>query len=129
MSTKRCLCAVVLAMFWVMSSTSAWALDWTIQTVDSDGWVGEYTSLALDSSGNPHISYSGGDDLKYAAFNGSTWTTQTVDSNGEVGWDTSLALDSNGNPSISYWDHTNYDLKYAAFNGSAWTTQSPKSVQ
>ncbi|MCK5559179.1 MAG: hypothetical protein KAJ51_01240, partial [Thermoplasmata archaeon] len=30
---------------------------WNISTVDSSGWVGEYTSIALDASNQPHISY------------------------------------------------------------------------
>jgi hypothetical protein len=39
---------------------------WSIQTVDSTpGCYQDYTSLALDSSGRPHISHSGCGDLMY----------------------------------------------------------------
>ncbi len=107
---------------WVRGPKGFWF--WNIQTVDSSGYV-YYTSLALDSSGNPHISYTnytnpGDVDLKYAKWTGSTWSIQTVDS-GYMGYDdTSLALDSSGNPHISYYNATNGDLKYAKWNGSAW---------
>ncbi|MBI2877929.1 MAG: hypothetical protein HYY20_13720 [Candidatus Tectomicrobia bacterium] len=41
---------------------------WRTFTVDSAGWVGEYTSIALDGSGAAHISYLDGTNvnLKYA---------------------------------------------------------------
>ena len=90
-----------------------------IVTVDSLGSVGEFTSLALDGSGNPRISYHGNSNLKYASCDtgcdvAGNWTVITVDSSAsDVGEFTSLALDSSGNPRISYKDATNNDLKYA----------------
>ena len=95
---------------------------WHIETVDSAAMVGEYTSIALDSSDRPHISYWGeaNDGLKYAYFNGSSWDIETVDSAGFAGYYTSIALDSDNNPHISYWDGSNDDLKYAYYNGSSW---------
>ena len=96
-----------------------------ITTVDSVGEVGHFSSLALDSASNPHISYfdSTNCDLKYASWNGFSWVIETVDSEGNVGDCCSLALDSNGNPHISYFDSLNNDLKYAVKDGSGWNIQ------
>jgi len=97
---------------------------WTVDTVDSDG-VGQYTSLALDSHGVPHISYldAANKDVMYAVRSSTGWTLETVDSSGTVGeYYTAIAVDSVGSPHITYFDTTNGDLKYAVKSGDSWQT-------
>jgi 20S proteasome alpha/beta subunit len=92
----------------------------TITTIDSDGNVGRYTSIAIGDNGYPVISYYDftNDDLKVAACTTAdctgTPTITTVDSDGNVGRYTSIAIGNGGNPVISHWDFTNDDLKVAA---------------
>lgn len=90
---------------------------WHIEVVENGGsrYIGAYSSLALDASGQPHIAYAdqNADDLKYAWRDGTKWRVETVDSAGRVGTHLSLALDDVGQPHISYYDSTNRDLKYA----------------
>ena len=104
-----------------------WA-GWEIEIVDSAEYVGNFTSIALDTNNYPHISYrdSTNYDLKYAKWTGASWSIQTVDKAGDVGNCTSIALDTNNYPHISYLDFTN--LKYAKWTGSSWNVQTPDSA-
>ncbi|MHC4478669.1 MAG: hypothetical protein ACYTEL_23795 [Planctomycetota bacterium] len=93
---------------------------WNFLVVDSGG-AGRTNSLALDSKGYPHISYSG--SLKYANWTGTSWNIATVDGTAGTGSHNSIALDGNDYPHISYYDSNAHDLKYAKWTGSMWDVQ------
>ncbi|HKZ93006.1 MAG TPA: hypothetical protein VJ249_00295 [Candidatus Bathyarchaeia archaeon] len=108
---------------------------WYTAPIDSDGFVGRDTSIALDSSGSPHIRYfnwtSG--DLKYATWTdaGPGWSIETVDSGSEdVGGSggRSIDLDSGGNPHISYIGPSYQGLKYATKSGGTWSIDTVDSA-
>jgi hypothetical protein len=88
-----------------------------VVTLDAGGNVGQYTSLALDGSGNPVLSYhdaaNGG--LRVARCTSPTCAggprIEVPDADGSGGRYTSLALDSSGNPVISYFDSAMASLK------------------
>src|SRR3990170_2826158 len=64
---------------------------WQYETVDNSPGVGQYASIAIDSSNKVHIGYYGADNLKYATNASGVWVTSTIDSTGGVGQYTSIA--------------------------------------
>lgn len=95
----------------------------SIATVDVVGRTGLYSSMALDASGNPVISYY--DRIRFALrlvhcndadCAGQDETPLTVDATSATGQYTSLVLDASGNPVIAYYDTINDDLRLAHRN-------------
>jgi hypothetical protein len=111
--------AVFVTLMLPSAAQPASALTWTVEVVDSLGYVGKFPSIAIDADGFPHISYRNKDSevngsLKYAVKTASgAWLIEEPDTVGNVGRHTSLALDAGGLPHISYFDESNLDLKYA----------------
>ena len=103
---------------------------WVSMSVDEVGHGSQYTSIAVDTSGNAHISYfeSVNGDLKYVTNASGSWVTTTVDSAGDVGAYNSIALDTAGKAYISYYDLTNFSLKYATNASGNWVTTTVDSA-
>ncbi|UCE26557.1 MAG: hypothetical protein JSW52_09415 [Candidatus Coatesbacteria bacterium] len=94
------------------------AFGWEVETID-DKSIDE-VSIALDSSGDPHIlyvedSYNGG-ALKYAWRDNSKWNTEVIYTEDErrvYVMDPSIAVSPPGLPYVTYYNYREGSLKYA----------------
>jgi len=92
--------------------------NWRTEMVDQ---AGKFTSIAADTDGNIHLSYSDGEDIKYAFRPQgvrSKWFTMAIDGGDKY---TNLTLDSTGHPHICY---TVRVVRYAHWDGSQWRKES-----
>ena len=102
-------------------------LQWNITTVESEGDVGTYSSIAVDGNGHAHISYydAGQTRLRFANNSSGDWVATTVDENNDVGMYTSLALDSSNGIHIAYHQaDCGYALKYAHVGKALWVIET-----
>jgi hypothetical protein len=90
---------------------------WSIETVDSAGFVGAYTSIALDSAGYPHISYFNftGGDLKYAFILG---TPTIVTLQGKLTDSTTGSPVQTGSMRVTIKDSRGFQVWQNTFNNS-----------
>lgn len=115
--------AMLIGIYAFPRATPAYV--WDKQPVAQYGDQGLDNSIALDSSGQPHISfrefdyYNLTDNLKFASWDGIAWHVEFVDSTGDVGFASSLSLNRFDQPTITYHD-SNLNLKYAKRNNSGW---------
>ncbi len=110
----------VLLYFLILLQACEYSPKWQTEMVDGENSsVGKFTSLALDSNGNPHITYYDEDNkkLKYAHKDMNGWHTETVGNTEDAGV---IAVDSNNIPHISYRDSSNKYLKYGYRDSEGW---------
>jgi hypothetical protein len=93
----------IILLSMLLSYNQAWGT-WMIDTIEatkSFELLDSPSSMALDSSGNPHIVY-GGDHLYHAFFDGAAWHTEIIDRTPGVGTQASVAIDGDDHLHILY---------------------------
>jgi len=108
------------------------ASTWTVETVDNECTSGSAcpsSSLAVDSTGTPHIAYAGGlspsGSLKYATKTGDGWNISAIDTENGTGFAASLVLDRSGLPAVAYirkTGHCNTLMVAKAGSNGNWIT-------
>jgi hypothetical protein len=127
-------CSIILLFIIPFSSAQACvATTWSTQNVNSNFAL---SSLALDSTGSPHIAFNpvytdNTVALQYSSWTGSGWDTTTIEK-WNFKWGgicPSLVLDKNGYPHIAYMVQkfgengigVDVSIKYACWTGSSWS--------
>ena len=108
------------------NTSGSWVTTVLASNNDSDLKIGQYSSIAVDSSGKAHISYY--DDstgsLKYATNASGLWVKKTIDGGSyytEAGRYTSIAVDKSDKVHISYRSSA---LKYATNTSGSWVADT-----
>lgn len=98
---------------------------WSQRAVIDDNVVGN-SSLAIDSSNRPHVSYftvSGSSyTLRHATLTDGEWEISALDYIPNSGDFSSLALDASGTPQIAYYDGDDDDLAFTK-KGEDWSKE------
>lgn len=105
---------------------------WVVTTIDSNGRVGEHSSIAIDGNDKVHISYydaaTANQDLKYANNTSGSWVVETIDTESGAGPYSSIAVDSQNKVHIAYVTYTGVPtpdtvlLRYITNSSGSWAT-------
>ncbi len=122
---SRNLCLILGVLMIALLLPYSAVADWRTGCVDCPRYFNNIypRSIALDSSGNPHIIYGSWDGVYYAYYDGVSWYIKTVDKSG--GGSLSIAIDSSDKAHISYSYHDT--LKYATNASGSWVIQTVDS--
>lgn len=110
----------IILIFLIINVVSA--EDWLVETVDSEGDLGDFTHISVDILNNPHITYRQvGVDVKYAKWQGA-WLIETLPFDEAGRWTIDISLDAfDIIPHISYWVSASNELRhYKRVSTSAW---------
>lgn len=114
--------------WWTLLYATGSGTQWHLAAVDIGKMynhnVGQGNSIALDSSGSPHIAYFDvtTNTVRYASLQGGRWKLEIVGQLlGRAQLDhASLKIDSHNSPHIAFYDSGTATLKYAVKTGTKW---------
>ncbi len=118
----------------VLTRSSSLIVGTVNRTLETTGFVGFYTSVAIGADGNPitsHRDATNADLELYVCANPTctTGTNQTLETTGNVGNYTSVAIGTDGNPIISHTDITNADLELYVCANPTCTTGTNQTLE
>jgi hypothetical protein len=90
--------------------------EWTLEDVDTVGYVGAYASLGFNDRDEAYIAYydESNTRLKLAVENKDVgWNVYEVDNDGDVGRNVSLDMGADGRAHMSYYSASDTSLRYA----------------
>ncbi len=108
---------------------------WEVRVVDPQGGSGKFNSIAVDSTGHPHIAYANvrfeSSGLRYATWTGSEWKKDIVEgvSGPTPVFSVNMVLDKDDNPHISYTETQTRLVKYARRRAGQWQTEVVDSIE
>ncbi|MFA4985941.1 MAG: CFI-box-CTERM domain-containing protein [Candidatus Brocadiia bacterium] len=110
---------------------------WSIESIDTDGNVGLFCSVAVSQLwAEPHIAYydSSNGDLKHAfrPTGDANWTVERAATDGDIGVNASIVLDPSGRPAISAQENSvttgGQGLVFCIRRDTGWQTISLDAV-
>lgn len=120
-----CLCVLFLtpASIGIAADTPGDGAEWELTTIDAEGMVGMFTSLAVDQADNVHISYidNTAHTLKYVTNQSGAWVITTITPASAN--NTAIAIDSTGIIYIAFRNNNAAQIARGDLAGQ-WTTMS-----